>query len=89
LKRAAGALQGYRGDDRIIAHLRDLVLLAMKGRGRPRALGEVTPAALEAREALTPLLDAVPRAGPGWPAMLAVIGGLLLVIAVLAFLFVR
>lgn len=87
LERAAGALQGYRGDDRIIAHLRELVMLTMKGRGMFRDLGEVTRNAIEARKALPP--EPAPRRGPGPAVMIAVIGGLLLVIVGLVLLLVR
>lgn len=89
LERAAGALQGYRGDDRIIAHLRELVMMTMKGRGMFRDLGEVTRNAIEARKALPPEPVPPTRRGPGLTVMLAVIGGLLLVIVGLVLLLVR
>lgn len=89
LVRAAGALEGYRGDDRIIAHLRELLLMTLKGRGMFRDLGEVTRNAVELRKALPPEPAEPPRRALAPAVMVAVIGGLLLVIAGLVLLLVR
>lgn len=89
LIRAAGALHGYRGDDRIIAHLRELLLMTLKGRGMFRDLGEVTRKAVELHKALPPDPAEAPRRTLAPAVMLAVIGGLLLVIAGLVLLLVR
>jgi hypothetical protein len=61
----------------------------MKGRGSPRPLGGVTRDAREARQALPPNPVAAPRESPAAAVMIAVIGGLSFVIAVLALLLVR
>lgn len=86
LDRAAHALEPYRGDDRIISHLRELVLMAAKGRDMFSDLGEVTRRASELRGRPRPPPVPAPRAR--WPLVLVALG-VVLVLAALALLAAR
>lgn len=87
LEHAAGALRGYRGEDKLIAHLRELVVAAVKGRALFGDLGEVTRKGSEFRQALAPEAPAPPRGSRLVQGLL--VGGLLLVIVGLALLLLR
>lgn len=86
IDRAAKALAAYRGDDKIIAHLRELLVKAVKGRAMFEDLGEVTRSARKFAEVLPPPAPAPPKRRPG---MILVIAGLALVIAALAVLLTK
>lgn len=88
LDRAARALEPYRGDDRIIAHLRELVLMAAKGRDMFSDLGEVTRGASELRARPLPAPAPAPAPRARWPLVLVALG-LVLVLAALALLAAR
>lgn len=89
LERATGALRGYRGEDKIIAHLREVLVRAAKGRGMFADLGEVTRSAGEVRKALPPEPTPPPPARPGPVVVALVLGGLVLTIVGLALLLTR
>ncbi|MEW6430346.1 MAG: hypothetical protein AB1730_02455 [Myxococcota bacterium] len=87
LERAAGALGGYRGEDKLIAHLRELVVAAVKGRAPFSEPGEVTRKGRESRPALTQEAPPLPVGNRMVQGLL--VGGLVLVIAGLALLLLR
>ncbi|MEW5740404.1 MAG: hypothetical protein AB1938_15855 [Myxococcota bacterium] len=80
LERAARSLADYRGEDKIISHLRELLAKAVRGRAMFEDLGEVT----RGKGAFK--LEERPPVAPSRLPVILVVGGLALVIAALVVL---